>query len=115
VPGTTAGGGSTVGLKVSELEDGAGLRLEGELDLSSADLLVEALDPKLAAGGRIVLDLSDLTFMDSTGLQVLIRSAISLGDRGTIVLLRPGNLVRSILELAIRTDKLPNLQVEPRE
>jgi anti-anti-sigma factor len=98
---------------VTELEDGTGLRLSGELDLSSIDLLVDALDPKLAAGGRIVLDLTDLAFMDSTGLQVLIRSAITLGDRGTIVLAHPGNLVRSLLELAIRTDKLPNLVVEP--
>jgi anti-sigma B factor antagonist len=102
-------------LVVTELDDGSGLRLAGELDLSSAELLTDALEPKLAAGGRIVLDLSELQFMDSTGLQVLIRSTLTLGDRGTIVLAHAGNLVRSILELAIRTDKLPNLVVEPDE
>ena len=102
-------------LVVSDLDDGAGLVLAGELDLSSAEVLAEALEPKLAAGGRIVLDLTDLQFMDSTGLQVLIQSAITLGDRGSIVLRHPPNLVRSILELAVRTDKLPNLVIQDSE
>jgi anti-anti-sigma factor len=99
-------------LVVRELDEERGLLLAGELDLSSAPHLIDLLDPLLDAGGHIVLDLSDLTFMDSTGLQVLIRSALSLGDRGTIQLRKPGNLVRSILELAIRTDKIPNLVVD---
>ena len=102
-------------LVVTDLPSGEGLRLSGELDLSSAAALTDALDPLLARGGRIVLDVSDLSFMDSTGLQVLIRSALSLGERGELVLLNPGNLVRSILELAIRTDKIPNLLVETQE
>ena len=99
-------------LVIAELENDEGLRLVGELDLSSAAHLTDALDPKLQRGGRIVLDITELTFMDSTGLQVLIRSALTLADRGTIVLRNPGNLVRSILELAIRTDKIPNLVFE---
>ena len=102
-------------LAVSDLGSGDGLRVAGELDLSSAPHLTDALDPRIERGGRIVLDVSDLTFMDSTGLQVLIRSALSLGDRGSIVLRRPGNLVRSILELAIRTDKIPNLVIEDED
>jgi anti-anti-sigma factor len=99
-------------LVVTDLAEGDGLGVAGELDLSSASHLTDALNPRIERGGRIVLDVSDLTFMDSTGLQVLIRSALSLGDRGSIVLRRPGNLVRSILELAIRTDKIPNLVIE---
>ena len=102
-------------LVVRELENEQGLRLAGELDMSSASHVTDLLDPKLATGGRIVLDIAGLTFMDSTGLQVLIRSALTLGDRGAIVLRNPGNLVRSILELAIRTDKIPNLVIESVE
>jgi anti-anti-sigma factor len=70
------------------------------------------LDPKLVEGGDVTLDVSELTFMDSTGLQVLIRSAIALDGRGRVVLRSPTNLVRSILDLAIRTDKIPNLVIE---
>src|SRR6059058_5602951 len=83
-------------LAVTDLEGEHGLRLAGELDLSSAARLTDALEPLLRQGGRIVLEISRLTFMDSTGLQVLIRSSLTLGERGTIVLRDPGNLVRSI-------------------
>ncbi|MFN2543539.1 MAG: STAS domain-containing protein [Actinomycetota bacterium] len=99
-------------LMVSELEGERGFRLSGELDMSNARELASNLDPEILRGGTIVLDVPDLTFMDSTGLQVLIRCALQLGDRGRIVLRAPGNLVRSILELAVRTDRLPNLVIE---
>lgn len=51
------------------------VRLRGELDLSGAGRLEESLD-RLAADGRpVVLDLRELTFMDSTGLRVLLQAA----------------------------------------
>jgi anti-sigma B factor antagonist len=43
----------------------------GELDASSAPMLVEALEP--FAGQRLAVDLSAVTFMDSSGLRALIR------------------------------------------
>jgi anti-sigma B factor antagonist len=48
------------------------LRIHGELDISTADQLRRAAAPYLAAGGRLVLDLSKVTFCDSTGLAVLV-------------------------------------------
>ena len=99
-------------LIVTPLEEFPGFRLSGELDMATARDLSKALDPELERGGDVILDVEGLSFMDSTGLQVLIRSAISLDGRGRIVLRSPGSLVRSILELAIRTDKLPNLVIE---
>jgi len=49
------------------------LRLHGELDLATAGTLEEALDEALAGGaGRLVLDLSGLSFIDSTGISLLI-------------------------------------------
>ena len=98
-------------LIVTEMTSPRGFRLVGELDMSTARQLSDDLDLELGRGGDVTLDLADLTFMDSTGLQVLIRSALMLGDRGRLVLRSPGNLVRSILALAIRTDKIPNLVV----
>src|SRR4051794_24228129 len=99
-------------LVVTGLDDERGFRLTGDLDMSTARQLTWALDPVLDQGGDVVLDLSELAFMDSTGLQVLIRSSLSLGDRGQIFLRDPGNLVRSILALALRTDKLTNLVIQ---
>jgi anti-sigma B factor antagonist len=48
------------------------LRVVGELDISTANALREAVGPRLAPGARIVLDLSGLAFCDSTGLSVLV-------------------------------------------
>ena len=45
------------------------LRVAGELDLLTAPELNDALH---AAGEDVVLDLRDLTFVDSTGLAVLV-------------------------------------------
>jgi anti-anti-sigma factor len=99
-------------LIVTEMDSSRELRLAGELDMSTIRELSRFLDPKLVEGGDVVLDIADLQFMDSTGLQVLIRSALSLDGRGKVILRAPGNLVRSILDLAIRTDKIPNLVIE---
>ncbi len=48
----------------------------GELDLAGAADVREALEELLAAGGRpLVLDLTELRFLDSSGVAVLIRLA----------------------------------------
>jgi anti-anti-sigma factor len=99
-------------LVVTPTEEPPGFRLAGELDVATAPQLSESLEPALRQGGDVTLDLSELSFMDSTGLQVLIRSALSMDGKGRLILRSPGNLVRTILELAIHTDKLPNLVLE---
>lgn len=50
------------------------LRLAGELDLNGAPRLNDAID-RLAAEGRrqFLLDLSELTFCDSTGIAAFVR------------------------------------------
>ena len=49
------------------------LALSGELDLSSAGQIEDVLKDLEAAGPEVlVLDLRDLTFMDSTGLRVMV-------------------------------------------
>jgi anti-sigma B factor antagonist len=48
------------------------LRVHGELDISTADQLRRAVAPHLATGNRLILDLGDVTFCDSTGLAVLV-------------------------------------------
>ncbi|SCG74865.1 STAS domain-containing protein [Micromonospora coxensis] len=56
--------------------DGGGvcLRLVGELDVSTAGELNEAIDRLAAEGERhLLLDLTDLTFCDSTGIAAFVR------------------------------------------
>jgi anti-sigma B factor antagonist len=52
----------------------ASLRLAGELDLAAAPTLGVAIDEVLAGGGtRILVNLRDVTFCDSTGLSAFVR------------------------------------------
>ncbi|MFL5844860.1 MAG: STAS domain-containing protein [Solirubrobacteraceae bacterium] len=46
----------------------------GELDLSTADELREALDQEMRNGRSVILDLSQVAFVDSTGLTVILRT-----------------------------------------
>ena len=55
----------------------------GELDLSSSDSLRSALDAGLADGTpRMAVDLSEVSFMDSSSLGVLVAALNSARDRG---------------------------------
>jgi anti-anti-sigma factor len=61
------------------------LRLHGELDLATAPTLEQALAEALEAGGaQLILDLSDLNFIDSTGIAILIGAISRDGDRPEI-------------------------------
>ena len=49
--------------------------LKGELDLASSPLLDAAIGQSVARGGSILVDVSDLTFADSSGIGAILRSA----------------------------------------
>jgi anti-sigma B factor antagonist len=46
---------------------------DGELDLRHRDLVMNSVLEQLDAGHAVILDLSRLTFVDSTGLSAMIR------------------------------------------
>lgn len=86
-------------LEVSVLEAPRTLRLAGELDLNEADHLAARLAAEGAGGGDLTLDLSQLTFIDSTGLRALLRTVDALAGRGNLVLRSPSPPVRRVLDL----------------
>ncbi|MFL5996384.1 MAG: STAS domain-containing protein [Streptomyces sp.] len=58
------------------------LTLVGEIDHDSGETLRQALDASGTPRPRIVVDLSRVTFMDSTGINVFIAAHRSLTDAG---------------------------------
>lgn len=73
-------------LTVFEAREGAALvvSLAGELDFASRDVAARALDAASARGGRVVVDLSELTFLDAGGLGMFVaarRNASEYGGR----------------------------------
>ena len=56
--------------------------IEGEIDTLTAGALARALDDLVAdASAVLVVDLTDVTFLASSGLAVLIRAAHEAGER----------------------------------
>jgi len=82
--------------------------LVGELDLAVRDLLVDALTQASATKHRLVIDLSQTTFIDSTGLKALVDVWRRRGDAGLELVLRePSPAVMHTLQIAGLADLLP--------
>jgi anti-anti-sigma factor len=102
-PATFGGNGDAVlpefSITVRNLPDLHFVTLHGELDVASADGLANSLVE--LAGSTVVVDLSDLTFMDSSGIGALVRARnrIRADGLGELVLTRPGAIVRKALEI----------------
>ena len=74
------------------------LALHGELDMADTDALVAAAADLAAEPGDLTLDLTELTFIDSSGLLALLRTADRMSD-GRLILLRPTEQVRKVFEM----------------
>jgi anti-sigma B factor antagonist len=84
-------------------EDGKAhiVRLGGELDLYNADSVREALFTACDDGPeRIVVDLSEVEFMDSTALGVLIEARSRLANRKAFMLAAPGVETKRALQIS---------------
>ena len=96
-------------MQLLSIEQDRSIRLAGELDMSTASQLHEVLDVAVAYGGTILVDLSDLTFMDSTGINVFLRAAVSLRGRGCLILHGEQDRVRRVLDLVRVDGSIPNI------
>lgn len=66
------------------------LRVAGELDLATAAVLESHLTAELDGRHDVELELAEVSFVDSTGLRVLVEGSRRAADRGVqLVLLVP--------------------------
>ena len=76
-------------ITTSEVDDAVLLALDGEIDLSSAHLLVDAIDLAFEGGARrIILDFSGVSFVNSTGLGTMVAATKRLRAEGGDLVLR---------------------------
>jgi anti-anti-sigma factor len=61
-----------------------GLKLIGELDVATVDELRSACD-RLPGTGSVTLDVSQLTFIDSSGLHAIVQYASDVQAEGPVV------------------------------
>jgi len=95
-------GGQQFRMSEERRDDAVAVRCEGELDLASAPALVQTVTRLVAdePAVPIVLDLSAVAFMDSSGLRALIETDRIRRDAGrSMALLAPSAPVLRVLEL----------------
>jgi len=79
----------------------ATVRIAGEVDISSSAQLRQALETSLAEPCReLLLDLSNVGFMDSSGLHALVETTQAFRARGgSVKLQNPSRAVCRLLEI----------------
>jgi len=76
------------------------VRLHGKLVSGTGDVLYSNVSKLIPESKRIILDLTDLSAMDSMGLGTLVRLYVSARTHGcTVELINIGKRVRDLLEL----------------
>ena len=72
MPATPQKGDASFSVQSSRVADGVMLALRGELDLRTARIAEEALADAEQSHELVALDLRKLSFMDSTGLRLIV-------------------------------------------
>ena len=82
--------------------------LSGELDMESMEAFERVIGSGLDGTGEVVLDLADLTFIDSMGVRTLALLSHRVG--GGVVLRYPQDAVWRVLEM-LQFDEIPGVRI----
>jgi anti-sigma B factor antagonist len=98
----TADAQPVIDVRNAALSGAAGVAVRGEVDAATAPFLQDSLDEAVrASAGPLVLDLSGVGFLDSSGINVLLRVRALLGrEERVLALVCPPGPVRRVLQLA---------------
>ena len=73
------------------------LHVFGELDLTTADSLRDAINVATSPGAKLSIDLAGIAFTDSTGLQPILEACVAARrDGGSIQIRNPSRIVRTV-------------------
>ncbi len=99
--------------EVNATDEATVIHVRGEIDMGTAERLRDAIEPHMGPEQTIVLDLSEVEFMDSSSLNVLVQARGRLTENGgSLVLRNPSRAAHRVLTVAGATD-LP--ETEARE
>jgi anti-sigma B factor antagonist len=91
-------------LRLERGEGSASFRLIGELDSSNVPATKAELQEELRRADQLTLDTSDLTFMDSQGLRMLIELGREASQKGSsVTVINCSRQVKRLLEVAVPT------------
>jgi anti-sigma B factor antagonist len=104
---------ATFRVTIEPLGDSCVMRAAGEIDMATAPTLRDQLAAARAARLTTLLDLSAVSFMDSSGLHVLLDGArwVDAG-KWALFIIRPSWAVMQLLEVSGTTEMLPVVRAE---
>lgn len=95
-----------IDITIAERDGATVVAVSGEVDLQTAPRLSEALES--CGGGTVVVDLSVVEFLDSSGLGALVTANRHVTEAGgTLRLVRPRPSVDKVLTISRLTDVIP--------
>ncbi len=91
------------------------LRLTGEIEMSCAMHLRQAMLDVIAPGKNIIINMADVTFMDSSGLAILIETMqLSKKQKSSLKIVAISPRVKNIFEIS-RLDSFFNIYSDEQE
>jgi anti-anti-sigma factor len=101
-------------ITVEHVEEARLVRVAGEVDISTVAELRRQVRAASRGEGTVLLDLAEVDFMDSSGLEVLLEaSGGAISTDSSFFIVRPSSAVRLLLEASGTRAELP--VVEPHE
>lgn len=100
-------------LHLAMQHDGRRARLvvRGEVDIANADVLEEQLlAAEAVSGDELIVDLSDVTFMDVAGARVLVQAAAAAAEGSRQIRVEPSRPVGRLLSV-LGAERLAGLVV----
>ena len=95
--------------------DRVSIRVKGELDMAATPTLTQAI-VGAASTPRICLDLSGVTFLDSSAIGALVASGREVGEAGSRLEIGPrSDIVTRVLEITGLADSSEAFDVLPEE
>ena len=96
--------------KISENGNISTVFLDGEIDMDVIEKAKEIIFPLVEAGKEVHINLKDVSYMDSSGISVLIESHQKATEKGTKVIIK--EISKSVLKIIMmaKLEQILNLE-----
>jgi len=96
--------------KISENANVSTVFLDGEIDMDVTEKAKEVIFPLVEAGKEVHINLKDVSYMDSSGISVLIESHQKALEKGTKVIVK--EISKSVLKVIMmaKLEQILNLE-----
>ena len=96
--------------KVTEEGNIATVHLDGEIDMDKTDEVKGVIFPVIDSGKNVALNLSNVQYMDSSGISVLIESHQKALEKGTKLVIK--DVSKSVLKVIMmaKLEQILNLE-----